>query len=214
MSTTVPIERPGSIVVISGPMFCGKSDELMRRLRVNEIGRRKVQAFKHPKDTRYSKNEIASHSGARYPCTLVRNTDELMANLHPETEVIGIDEGQSLDDRLIGVTEWLAKRGKIVIVSGLLLDYKGEPFHFDSGRGSRRMGELFEIATEPLLYQALCTNILPDGSQCNEGATRSQRYTNGEPSPYTEDVDQVGGEEAYAAVCLKCHTVPGKPELS
>src|SRR5262245_22008191 len=118
----------GWIEVVTGSMFSGKSEELIRRLRRAQIAKQKVQIFKPLIDNRYSDNHIVSHSEMRIPSENVKNSDELLARVHDDTEVVGIDEGQFFDANLPAACNTLADRGKRVIVAGLDQDYLGRPF--------------------------------------------------------------------------------------
>ena len=122
------VPRPGWIEVITGSMFSGKSEELIRRLRRAEIARQRVQVFKAAIDDRYSRDAIVSHSDMKIASTPVANTAELLAAVRPDTEVIGIDEGQFFDAELPAACIRLAKEGRRVIVAGLDQDYLGKPF--------------------------------------------------------------------------------------
>src|SRR5229473_7105653 len=118
-----PISHPrpaaGWIEVIAGSMFSGKSEELIRRLRRAKIARQKVQVFKPEIDSRFSDNHIVSHSEMRHESSKTRSADELLARVEPDTEVVGIDEGQFFDNKLIEVVNELARRGLRVIIAGL-----------------------------------------------------------------------------------------------
>ena len=118
----------GWIEVVTGSMFSGKSEELIRRLRRAQIARQKVQIFKPLIDNRFSENHIVSHSDMRIESQNVGNSDELIAAVTEETEVVGIDEGQFFDANLPAACNTLAGRGKRVIVAGLDQDYLGRPF--------------------------------------------------------------------------------------
>ena len=118
----------GWIEVITGSMFSGKSEELIRRLRRTQIARQKVQIFKPLIDNRFSENHIVSHSDMRIESQNVRNSDELVQQVAEDTEVVGIDEGQFFDPNLPAACNTLADRGKRVIVAGLDQDYLGRPF--------------------------------------------------------------------------------------
>ena len=122
--------RPGAgwIEVIAGPMFSGKSEELIRLLRRAAIARRRLQVFKPALDNRFGSGEVVSHSQWRLPSEVVDRADEILARLDPRTEVVGIDEAQFFDDGLPEVCYWLANLGKRVIVTGLDMDYGGVPF--------------------------------------------------------------------------------------
>src|SRR5918995_1060183 len=118
----------GWIEVIVGSMFSGKSEELIRRLRRAQIARQRVQIFKPAVDTRYAGDHIVSHSELRIPSEQAQNAGELLGKVKPDTEVIGIDEGQFFDAELPVVCAALATRGIRVIVAGLHQDYLGKPF--------------------------------------------------------------------------------------
>src|SRR6195952_4197799 len=126
----VPFRSPshGWIEVITGSMFSGKSEELIRRLRRVQIARQRVQVFKPIVDDRFSDAHIVSHSAMRIPSENVRNSDELVQLVADDTEVVGIDEGQFFDLHLPAACSTLADRGKRVIVAGLDQDYLGRPF--------------------------------------------------------------------------------------
>src|SRR5688500_15974547 len=114
--------------VIVGSMFSGKSEELIRRLRRAQIARQRVQIFKPAVDTRYAVDHIVSHSELRIPSESAKTAAELLSKVHPDTEVIGIDEGQFFDAELPSVAAELARRGVRVLVAGRDQDYLGKPF--------------------------------------------------------------------------------------
>src|SRR5262245_59369900 len=118
----------GWIEVITGSMFSGKSEELIRRLRRAQIARQQVQIFKPSVDNRFSEDYIVSHSAMRIPSETVKSSDELIERVGESTEVVGIDEGQFFDLNLPAACNVLADRGKRVIVAGLDQDYLGRPF--------------------------------------------------------------------------------------
>src|SRR5256712_7549760 len=118
----------GWIEVVVGSMFSGKSEELIRRLRRAQIARQKVQIFKPTLDNRYAESDIVSHSEMRIPSENVSSSRELLERVQPDTEVVGIDEGQFFDLDLPTVCNTLADRGKRVIVAGLHHEYPGQPF--------------------------------------------------------------------------------------
>src|ERR1700687_3927484 len=118
----------GWIEVIAGSMFSGKSEELIRRLRRAKIARQKVQVFKPLIDSRFSEKHIVSHSDVRHESSAVRSASEVAALIEPDTEVVGIDEGQFFDNELVGVVNELARKGLRVIVAGLDQDHTGKPW--------------------------------------------------------------------------------------
>lgn len=117
----------GSIEVIAGCMFSGKTEELIRRLRRAQIAKQRVEIFKPVIDNRYSATEVVSHSQHRIESCIVKHSSEIIP-LSQEADVIGVDEAQFFDDGIVDVCEELANRGKRVIVAGLDLDYRGKPF--------------------------------------------------------------------------------------
>ncbi|MBX7174299.1 MAG: thymidine kinase [Pyrinomonadaceae bacterium] len=173
----------GWIEVIVGSMFSGKSEELIRRLRRARIARQKVQVFKPKIDDRYSVVEIVSHSDMRHDSIAVANAQELLDAIEAGTEVIGIDEGQFLDEGLVQAANELANRGVRVIIAGLDQDYTGKPFE--------PMPQLLAIAEFITKTHAICV-------KCGETANYSQRT-----SDSTARVE-VGASDKYEARCRQC----------
>jgi thymidine kinase len=173
----------GWIEVICGPMFSGKSEELIRRIRRAEIARQRVQVFKPIIDDRYAADEIVSHSEMRIQALQVPHARMIMEQVDPRTQVVGIDEAQFFDDELIGVVESLANSGKRVIVAGLDQDYLGRPFD--------PMPHLLALAEEITKTLAICV-------LCGNPANRTQRLV-----PREERI-VVGGSRAYEARCRLC----------
>lgn len=183
----------GSIEVITGSMFCGKTDELIRRLRRATIARQKVQVFKPVIDTRYTVEKVTSHAGSEYDALPVQTAAEILERLAPETTVVGIDEAQFFDHEIIPISQKLADQGVRVIVAGLDTDFRGEPF----GPIPFLMAEA-EIVDK---LHAICM-------VCGEAASRTQRLVNGKPANYHDPVVIVGASELYEARCRKHHEVP------
>lgn len=177
----------GWIEVICGPMFSGKTEELIRRLKRAQIARQRVQAFKAALDDRYARDRIVSHSAQQLASTAIRDAEELLALVHPETEVVGIDEIQFLRGDVVGVCETLADAGCRVIVAGLDQDYLGRPFE--------PMPILLALAEYITKQLAICV-------VCGNPAGRSQRLV-AEGARVV-----VGAAEAYEARCRSCHTQP------
>ena len=173
----------GWIEVIAGSMFSGKSEELIRRLRRARIARLKVQVFKPRIDTRYSHDHIVSHSEMRHESSVVSSAAEIVAEVRPETEVVGIDEGQFFDAELVAVVNELARRGVRVIVAGLDQDYTGKPFG--------PMPELLAVAEYITKTHAICV-------RCGQPANYSQRIVE------VEGQVVVGASDAYEARCRRC----------
>jgi thymidine kinase len=173
----------GWIEVITGSMFSGKSEELIRRLRRAQIARQKVQIFKPALDNRYADDHIISHSEMRIPSENVSSSAELLARLDADTEVVGIDEGQFFDLELPAVCNRLAGHGKRVIVAGLDTDYLGKPFE--------PMPQLLAIAEYITKTLAICV-------VCGGPANHTQRLV-----PSSERV-LVGAQGTYEARCRHC----------
>ena len=177
----------GWIEVISGSMFSGKSEELIRRLRRAQIARQRVQAFKHALDERYDSTFIVSHSEMRLESVPVKNSAEILEKIDPDTEVVGIDEGHFFDLGLVEVCEELADRGMRVIVAGLDQDYRAKPFE--------PMPQLLAIAEYIDKELAICMI-------CGAPANRTQRLTG------ASDRIVVGASGTYEARCRRCYEPP------
>ena len=189
---------PGWIEVISGVMFSGKSEELIRRMRRAVIAKKKVQVFKSHLDERYGGlYMVSSHDGTIVEAEPVGTSSEIMEKLRPGTEVVAIDEAQFLDRGVVAVANALAKRGVRVVVAGIDSDFRAEPF------GS--MPELMAAAEVVDKLYAICVI-------CGGPASRNQRLVNGKPAPYDSPTIMVGGRESYEARCRHCHEVPRKDE--
>jgi thymidine kinase len=189
--------KGGWVELICGSMFSGKTEELIRRVRRAEIARQRVQVFKPVIDDRYAVNHVASHDGGYYEAELVQKATDILARLCPDTNVVAIDEAQFLDWTVADVARLLADRGLRVIVAGLDLDFRGEPF----GPVPLLMAEA-EMVDK---LHAICV-------MCGAPASRSQRLINGQPANYNDPVIMVGASEVYEARCRDCHQVPGRPE--
>jgi thymidine kinase len=173
----------GWIEVITGSMFSGKSEELIRRLRRAQIARQKVQIFKPRFDDRYGQDHIVSHSEMRIPSETVSNSKELLDRVGADTEVVGVDEGQFFDLDLPAVCSALADRGKRVIVAGLDQDYLGKPFE--------PMPQLLAIAEYITKTLAICM-------VCGNPANHTQRLV------ASSDRYLVGAQGTYEARCRRC----------
>lgn len=183
----------GSIEVVTGSMFSGKTDELIRRLRRATIARQKVQVFKPVIDNRYQVDKVTSHAGTDFNAIPVRSSAEMLALLEPDTSVVGIDEAQFFDDGIVDIAQQLACRNVRVIVAGLDTDFRGEPFGC--------MPVFMAIAERVDKLQAICM-------VCGESASRTQRLVNGRPAHYNDPIVIVGASEMYEARCRSHHEVP------
>ena len=186
--------REGWIEVITGVMFSGKSEELMRRVRRAIIARRSVQVFKSHLDDRYSGiRHVSSHDGEVIEAFPVSNSRDVAELIKPDVQVVAVDEVQFMDTGLVTVANRFADSGLRVILAGTDMDFRGEPFG--------PLGELLAIAERIDKLHAICV-------VCGELATRNQRLIDGEPASAEGPTIQVGGSESYEARCRRCHVVP------
>lgn len=182
----------GLIEVICGSMFSGKTEELLRRLRRAEIARQRTQVFKPLTDNRFSKNHIQSHNQSKTKSIAVEKAYQILELVKDQTRVVGIDEAQFFDDKIIEVSQKLAFRGVRVILAGLDLDFRGQPFG--------PMPQLMAIAEKVTKLSAVCV-------VCGNAATRSQRICR-TPTTNSIDLEQqivIGASESYEARCRFCH---------
>ncbi|ALJ91007.1 thymidine kinase [Thermus aquaticus] len=186
------MHRQGWIEVIVGPMFSGKSEELIRRVRRALIARQSVLVFKPRLDNRYHESHVVSHDGKQVAAIPVESAAEMEAHLDPLPQVVAVDEVQFLDRGLLPLVERLAAQGVRVILAGLDLDFRGEPFGL--------MPELLARAEFVEKLSAICP-------RCGAPATRTQRLVNGKPARYSDPVILVGAEEHYEPRCRACHEV-------
>ncbi len=173
----------GWIEIICGPMFSGKSEELIRRLRRARIARRRVQAFKPKMDDRYSLDEIVSHADSRLHSDTITSPSEILTRLDWRTEVVGIDEAHFFSPDLVEVAQRLADAGKQVIIAGLDTDYMGRPF--------APVPELLCVAESITKLLAICM-------RCGAAAKHTQRLVE------SEDLLVVGATGMYEARCRRC----------
>jgi len=181
-------KKSGHIEVVCGSMFSGKTEELIRRIRRAEIARQRVKVFKPKIDTRYSNEEIVSHSEQSYPSEMIENAEEILEKSF-DYEVIGIDEAQFFDENLVDVCQRLADSGKRVIVAGLDQDYRAQPFD--------PMPKLLAVAEYVTKAMAICVI-------CGAPANRTQRNT------ASSDKVLVGAKDHYEARCRLHHTIPNE----
>ena len=199
MISDMPVPSTGGwIEVISGVMFSGKSEELIRRVRRAVIARKKVQVFKSHLDARYAGiYSVSSHDGRTLEAVPIDTAEQISARLESDTQVVGIDEAQFLDNAVVELASALAQRGLRVIVAGTDMDFRGEPFG--------PMPELLAVAEMVDKLHAICV-------VCGGPASRNQRLINGRPARYDSPTIMVGGDESYEARCRACHSVPRRDE--
>nr|WP_297503359.1 thymidine kinase [Thermococcus sp.] len=191
--------HPGGILeVITGPMFAGKTSELIKRIERQAYAKKKVALFKPSIDDRYSREEVVAHNGLRYRAYVVPTSNEGVEEIarlvrRGRFDVVGVDEVQFFPAKIVKTLNNLADSGIYVIASGLNLDFKAEPFPV--------MRELLVRADNVVYLTAVCT-------VCGRPATRSQRLIDGKPAPRDSPVILVGGRESYEARCRLHHEVP------
>jgi len=194
MNTNIT-DTNGWIEVVTGSMFSGKTEELLRRIRRATIAKQHVQVFKPKLDHRYGTNKVTSHAGANFTATPVENSAEILETLDSETTVVAVDEAQFFDAELTKVCTILADKGIRVIVAGLDQDFRGDPFG--------PMPIILSLAEQVSKLHAICV-------VCGKDASRTQRMIDGRPAYFEEPTVVVGGSESYEARCRTHHDVPNK----
>jgi thymidine kinase len=185
--------HPGWIEVITGVMFSGKSEELIRRVRRAVIARKCLQVFKSHLDDRHGVYSVTTHDGISVDAQPVDSSSEVMRLVRPQSEVVAIDEAQFLDAGIVEVCTSLAGNGTRVIVAGTDTDFRGNPFG--------AMPQLLAVAEVVDKLHAICV-------RCGDPATRNQRLIDGHPARFDSPTILVGGSESYEARCRHCHEVP------
>lgn len=186
----------GSLEVICGSMFSGKSEELIRRVKRAQIAKQNVIVFKHSLDDRFTHEYIRSHSGNQFEAIPIENPSTILAVIEKDIDVVGIDEVQFFDTSIINVVCTLIEAGKRVVAAGLDLDFRGVPFG--------PMPTLLAIADHTTKLKAICV-------ECNNEAHFTQRLVNGRPAHFHDPIILVGAQEAYQARCRKCHVIDKNP---
>lgn len=188
--------KNGFIEVVCGPMFAGKTEELIRRIKRLEYAKQNVLVFKPKIDTRYAIGEIVSHNLSKKPSIIIEKSEEILIFIKNDTDAVVVDEVQFFDDGIIEIAEDLADKGIRVIVGGLDRNFRGEPFG--------PMPELLARAEFVTKLTAICVKSgLP--------ATRTQRIIDGKPAHYDDPTILVGANESYEPRSRHYHEVPGKP---
>lgn len=190
-------QKDGWIEVICGPMFAGKTEELLRRVKRLEYARKNIVVFKPLLDNRFSEGEVVSHNNNRTKSVNISKAMDIFKYVDETTDVVAIDEVQFLDEDTVQIIEYLANQKKRVIVSGLDRDFRGEPFSF--------MPKLLSLAEYVTKLTAICV-------ECGVPATRTQRIVNGKPAKYNDPIVLIGAEESYEARCRRCHKVYRQPK--
>ena len=190
-------QKAGWIEIICGPMFAGKTEELLRRVKRLEYAKKNIVVFKPLMDNRYANDEVVSHNNNRTKSVNVSYARQMLDYVDKETDVVAIDEIQFLDEEAAEIVEFFASKGIRVIASGLDKDFRGEPFSF--------MPKLLSIAEYVTKLTAICV-------KCGSPATRTQRIVDGKPARYNDPIVLIGAEESYEARCRSCHKVYRKPK--
>ena len=183
----------GWIECICGSMFSGKSEELLRRIKRGVIAKQKVLLFKPSIDNRYDENRVSTHNGNSYDSISIEKSSDIL-NFVKDTkyDIIGIDEIQFFDNDIVKIINKLADDGIRVIVAGLDMDFKAEPFH--------PMPEIMAISEMVTKLHAVC-------NKCGKEASKSQRLINGKPAKYDDPIVVIGASESYEARCRHCHEI-------
>lgn len=191
--------REGWIEVISGCMFAGKTEELIRRIKVLKYAKKKIVVFKPKIDNRFDEVNVVSHAGSSVKSYAISSASEIFAYIDEDVDVIAIDEVQFFDEEIVAVCDHYADLGKRVMVAGLDMDFRGVPFGV--------MPKLFTLAEFVTKLTAVCTI-------CGAPATRTQRLVDGKPAGYNDPIILVGASESYEARCRHCHQVEKKPQVN
>ncbi|MGP1513313.1 thymidine kinase [Gemella taiwanensis] len=183
----------GWIECICGSMFSGKSEELLRRIKRGVIAKQKVLLFKPSIDNRYEENMVSTHNGNSYESVNIDKAEQIYNYIiDKKYDIIGIDEVQFFDEKIVEVINKLADDGIRVIVAGLDMDFKAEPFH--------PMPEIMAVSEMVTKLHAVC-------NKCGKEASRSQRLIDGEPARYDDPIVVIGASESYEARCRHCHEI-------
>jgi len=183
----------GSMEVVCGSMFSGKTDELIRRLVRATIAKQKVQVFKPAIDVRYAVEKVTSHAGSNFDAIPVEKAADIRDKLDADTTVVGFDEAQFFDSEIVQIAQEFASNGIRVLIAGLDMDFRGEPFG--------PMPIFMSMAEHVDKLHAICM-------VCGNEASRTQRLVNGKPARYNDPVVIVGASELYEARCRIHHEVP------
>ena len=186
------VGKPGWIEVICGPMFAGKTEELIRRVIRMDYAKKKYVIFKPSIDNRYAESQVVSHNKRKVDAISISNSKEMEKYITDEHEAVIIDEVQFFDEGVIRVAHEFAERGLRVIVGGLDCDFRGVPFS--------NVATLLAMAEKVTKLTAICVC-------CGEDATKTQRIINGMPAKYDDPIILVGEKDSYESRCRRCHAV-------
>jgi thymidine kinase len=192
-------EKKGTLEVVCGSMFSGKSEELIRRVKRSQLAKRNVIVFKHSLDDRTTTEYVVSHNGNRFEAIPIENPSTILAVAEKDIDVVGVDEIQFFRQEIIEVICTLVDAGKRVIVAGLDLDFRGVPFG--------PMPTLMAIADNVTKLKAICMI-------CGAEAHFTQRLVNGKPAQFDDPTILVGAQEKYQARCRNCHAIDQSPRTA
>ena len=190
--------QEGYIEVITGCMFAGKTEELIRRINVLRFANKNILVFKPKIDNRFSNEAVVSHAGSSVKSIDIEHAIDIISYVEADTDVVAIDEVQFFDEEIVRVCEYLALKGLRVMVAGLDMDFRGEPFGV--------IPTLMTTAEFVTKLTAVCTT-------CGAPATRTQRLVDGKPASYHDPIVMIGASEAYEARCRHDHEVIDKPQI-
>lgn len=197
--------------LICGPMFSGKTAELIRLARRDQIGGRNVQLFKYAGDARYAdENHMASYDGTSLQAIRAQSAQDVVRLRDAQADVVVIDEVQFFDCEIIALIRGLSHQGFDVRAAGLSLNFRGEPFPFADAEAT--MADLMIYADRVVTLSAVCT-YAHGNKVCGAEATRTQRLIDGRPAPYDAPVFAIGAQEMYEARCIEHHEVLGRPAM-
>jgi len=190
--------KDGWVETISGCMFAGKTEELIRRINVLQFAKKEIMVFKPTVDNRYSTTKVVSHAGTAVESFVVDKASDILSLVKPTTEVVAIDEVQFFDDVICDVCNELAGRGIRVMAAGLDTNFRGEPF-----------GPMPRLMTQA----EFCTKLAAVCNVCGAPATRTQRIVNGKSANYDDPIVLIGASESYEPRCRHCHEVLNRPKV-
>ena len=186
------VQQPGKITVVTGSMFAGKSEELIRLARRSLYAKKRVQVFNPSFDDLFDPAMVVTHMGIRHEAVPVANTAELRRRLSPRAQVILVEEAQFFDAPIVDLAVELADRGVEVVLAGLDQDFRRQPFG--------PMPELMAVADEVIKLRAICIN-------CGAPASHTYRSIDGKPAHWDDPVILIGATEAYEARCRRCYEI-------
>lgn len=192
------MKKIGSIEVVCGPMFAGKTEELIRRIKRLQYAKKNVLVFSPSIDNRYATDAIVSHDMQKVKAYQISNPIDILKYIKNDIDAVVIDETQFFDNKIIDIADYLADQGIRVIIGGLDLDFRGEPFG--------PMPYLLAKAEQVTKLTAICPIS-------GEPATRTQRIINGSPANYNDSTVLIGAKESYEPRTRSLHEVPGKKSI-